>query len=222
MFSLYLVLGLHEGAPTAAVKAAYKRLRQRLNQLDRWQPASLGYVQAQQALLAIEQAYTTLIDANLKSRYDQEWKEHLKRGQDGEIQPKLGQLCVAAGIITLEQLEEAIEKQTMLDFPLGQILQQQRLISQTELDGLLLGQQLIRLPVESPYSLGQRLMALDLVTEDMVRIALIEQRTFGRPMEDLLVAHGWLDGEVLKALLERDDQPAEQPTVAQKKGERKV
>ncbi len=79
------------------------------------------------------------------------------------------------------------------------------MISQAELDGLLLGQQLISLPADLPHKIGQRLMALGLVTEDMIRIALIEQRTFSRNLEDLLVAHGWLDKEVMKILSEHSE-----------------
>ncbi len=207
MYSLYLVLGIAEGAADASVKAAYIRIRQSLEHSERWSPGSLGHVQAQQCLLAIEHAYSTLCDPVLKSGYEAEWKLHIKDAQQGDVQPKLGQLCVAAGIISMEQLEEAVESQTSMDLPLGQILQSQKLISQTELDGLLLGQQLIRLPMDAPHSIGQRLMALDLVTEDMIRVALIEQRTFIKPLEDMLVLHGWLDKEVLQVLLEQADNP---------------
>jgi len=199
--SLYLVLGLDDGASEDAVRAAYARIRSSLEDPSRWEEGSLGRIQAHQCLLSIEHAYATLTDPVLRSGYEADWKEYLKGAQKGEVQPKLGQLCVAAGIITIEQLEQAVESQTSMNVPLGQVLQQNKLISQTELDGLLLGQQLIRLPMDAPHSVGQRLMAIDLVTEDMVRVALIEQRTFDRPLEDLLVLHGWLDQEILKILL---------------------
>ena len=204
MYSLYTVLGLDEDASEDRIEATYKRLRDRLNP-SHFASGSLGRVQAEQCLLSIENAYRTLSNPTARAKYIEDWKRDFKESEEGEVQPKLGQLCVAAGIITLEELEKAVESQTSLDLPLGQILQEKQLISQAELDGLLLGQQLITLPADLPHKMGQRLMALGLVTEDMVRIALIEQRTFDRKLEDLLVAHGWLDAEVLKLL----NEPAE-------------
>jgi len=217
VYSLYLVLGLDEGASEDAVRAAYTRIRSSLEDPSRWQEGSLGRIQAHQCLLSIEHAFSTLTNPVLKSGYEAEWKNHIKGAQDGEIQPKLGQLCVAAGIITIEQLEDAIASQTSMNLPLGQVLQQNKLISQTELDGLLLGQQLIRLPIDSPHSIGQRLMAIDLVTEDMVRVALIEQRTFDRPLEDLLVLHGWLDKEILHILVGQNGTAATEESATERK-----
>ena len=201
MYSLYTVLGLSDSAPEAAISKAYKQLRSRLDP-ETFPADSLGRVQSAQCLLSIENAYRTLSNPTAKANYERDWKNSFKESLSGELQPKLGQLCVAAGIITLEELERAIESQTSLDLPLGQILQEKQLISQAELDGLLLGQQLISLPADLPHKVGQRLMAIGLVTEDMVRIALIEQRTFNKPLEELLIAHGWLDPEILKTLAE--------------------
>jgi hypothetical protein len=201
LYSLFTILGLEENAPEDKLEAAYRHLRQHLNPAN-FDSGSQGRLQAEQCLLSIENAYRTLANPTARQKYDQEWKSWLKAGANGEVHPKLGQLCVAAGIITLEELESAVEKQTSLDLPLGQILQETQLISQAELDGLLLGQQLISLPSDTPHKIGQRLMALGLVTEDMVRIALIEQRTFDRKLEDLLTAHGWLDAQVLRILCE--------------------
>jgi hypothetical protein len=192
---------LDEGASEAVIDASYRYFRLKLDP-ENFSSGSLGCLQAEQCLLSIENAYRTLSNPIAKQKYEQEWKQWLKAAATDEIQPKLGQLCVAAGIITLEDLEKAIESQTNLDLPLGQVLQERQLLSQAELDGLILGQQLISLPADMPHKIGQRLMALGLVTEDMIRIALIEQRTFNRKLEDLLVAHAWLDGEVLKILTE--------------------
>jgi len=208
VFSFYLILGVEENASDQAIEAAYRRLRSELV-LGRFEPESLGYIQCEQCLLSIENAHKTLTSPQLKSRYYEQWRGYLKEEAAGGAAPKLGQLCVASGMITLEELERAVETQTRMDLPLGQILQESKLISQAELDGLLLGQKLIQLPVGSPHSIGQRLMALGLVSEDMVRIALIEQRTFDRKLEDLLVSHGWLDQTVLAILIGNGRKPAE-------------
>lgn len=204
LYSLYTVLGLEDGAADAIVEAVYRNLRQKLNP-DNFPSGSLGRLQSEQCSLSIENAYRTLSNPIARQNYEKEWKHALKSAATGEIHPRLGQLCVAAGIISLEELEKAVESQVSLDLPLGQVLQERQLISQAELDGLLLGQQLISLPADLPHKIGQRLMALGLVTEDMIRIALIEQRTFNRNLEDLLVAHGWLDSEVMKVLSEHSE-----------------
>lgn len=208
MFSLYTILGLDENASTEEINAAYERLHARLN-LENFEPGSLGHTQAQQCLLSIENAFRTLTTPTARQKFAEEWKEAMKIAAEGAIHPKIGQLCVAAGIITLEDLERAVETQTSLNLPLGQILQESRLISQAELDGLLLGQQLITLPQDLPHKVGQRLMALGLVTEDMVRIALIELRTFDKKLEDLLIGHGWLDPSILTILTEAEVSAAE-------------
>jgi hypothetical protein len=197
--SLYTILGIPENSNRGEVDSAYRSLRLRLS-IDDYEPGSIGYVQCQQALLSIENAYNTLTDPVGLENYRADWRRQFHA--DDDIQPKLGQLCVAAGVITFEELERAVETQQRLDLPLGQILQEKRLITQAELDGLLLGQQLINLPPESPHSIGQRLMALGLVTEDMVRIVLIEQRTFDRRLGELLVAHGWVDKRLLETILQ--------------------
>jgi len=204
LYSLYTILGLEDNAPETAVEEAYRSLRQRLDS-RKFEQGSLADRQARQCLLSIENAFRTLTNQTARAKYLEEWQRSREQEFSGELQPKLGQLCVAAGMITLEDLEQAIETQAKLDLPIGQILQEQQLITQAELDGLLLGQQLISLPGDLPHKTGQRLIALGLVTEDMVRIALIEQRTFNRKLEDLLTAHGWLDPAILKILLEPAD-----------------
>lgn len=205
MYSLYTILGIEEGASEESVRSAYDELRQRLKPATHTDGATAS-LQAQQCLRAIEEAFETLTDPARRAAYETDWKQFLKVDAQGEIQPKLGQLCVAAGMISLDELEEAVESQTSLNLPLGQVLQEHKLISQAELDGLLIGQQLIRVPADSPHSVGQRMIALGLVTEDMVRIALIEERTFGKGIEDILIGHGWLEKDVVAALLKPVEQ----------------
>lgn len=201
MFSPYTVLGIDERASDEEVAASFHLLCERLS-AHQFEAGTLGHVQMQQCRLGIEEAFKTLSDPEAKAQFERQWAAYLEKLSTGESQPKLGQLCVASGMITLDDLQEAIKRQEQIDLPIGQILQQQKLISQAELDGLLIGQQLIRLPLDSPYSIGHRLLALGLVTEDMVRIALIERRTFDRELADILVEHGWLDRTILAILME--------------------
>ena len=139
MHSLYAILGLEENSSLSAVETRYQNLLVALD-LNRFSPDSLGYNQAQKCLQAMESAYKTLMDPQLKAAYEKEWKAAIEADSQGEVQPKLGQLCVAAGMITMEDLETAVRTQTTLNLPIGQILQEHKLISQAELDGLLMGQ----------------------------------------------------------------------------------
>jgi hypothetical protein len=205
MYSLYTVLGLEENAPQAAVTKAYTQLKNKLEPKN-FETGTLAGTQAALCLQAIEDAYQTLSDENKRKDYSEQWKNEF-RAETTELKPKLGQLCVASGMITLEDLEKAVESQQQLDLPLGQILQERNLITQAELDGLLLGQMLIHLPADAPHLIGQRLISLGLATEDMIRIALIEQRTFSRNLEDILVNHGWAAREVLEIVLEGQKKP---------------
>jgi len=188
----YAILGIEHGASQSDVDAAYQRL---INMFDEenFMARPQSWVQAQQVSLSVENAYQRICsDSALLS------KECADAGE--EVPPKLGQLLVAAGIITLEQLEETIAQQATLNLPLGEILKGSSLITQTELDSFLLNQRLIKLPPDSPYEIGQRLMGLGLITEDMLRIALIEERTSGRILTQVLLDRHWLDDEILDAL----------------------
>jgi hypothetical protein len=49
-------------------------------------------------------------------------------------------------------------------------------------------------------SLGQRLILLGLVTEDMIFVSQIQQKATGTTIGDLLVQHGWVEPEIQVAL----------------------
>jgi len=196
----YCILGIRTGASRADVDAAYRRLIDSLNE-ENFLDSPQEWVQAQQAFMAIENAYMRIVEGDL----DEEPVECRESdSHTASIPPKLGQMLVAAGVISLEQLDEAIESQRTVDLPLGEILKGSSLVTQMELDSFLLNQQQIKLPPDSPYLIGQRLIGLGLVTEDMVRIALVEQRTTGEPLGKILVGHGWLAADILTALLNAD------------------
>lgn len=92
---------------------------------------------------------------------------------------------------------EAIDKQTDIDLPLGQILQEKQLISQTELEGMLMGQKLYGAPNRPLSPKVKRLLALDLVSMDMVKIALIDQRSSMAELEELLCKRGWVEPAIV-------------------------
>lgn len=193
----YNVLGLRTGASRAEVDAAFERLIRLFNE-ENFMDTPQAWVQAHQAFMNLENAYKRIVEGDI----DQSFPECEEPASGPEaFHPKLGQMLVAAGLITLEQLEEAIAKQRTVDLKIGEILKGMSLVTQMELDSFLLNQSLIKLPVDSPYQVGQRLIGLGLVTDDMVRIGLVEQRTTGKHLGEILVDRGWLASDILEALL---------------------
>ncbi len=191
----YLLLGLTPSAGEDEVAQAYKNLKTSLDE-DDCLSSPQSWVQARQAVLTIEDAYKRILAGD-------ESDEPVKKVPDdleSLLPPKLGQLLVASGKITLEQLQDALREQVVLQIPLGEILKSASLVTQMELDSFLLSQRLITLPADTPHQIGQRLIGLGLVTEDMVRIALVEQRTSQKPLGRILVERGWLADEILQAL----------------------
>jgi DnaJ domain len=199
LISLYAVLGLDEAAPTNQIEAAYKRLLDALSP-DKFKPGA-ARTQSEKAQLAIDKAHATLIQPELRLLYEQQRAEYLKGEKQGDSRPRLGQLCVASGMISMDQLKDAVDTQVKTGMPLGEVLQEKQFISQAELDGLLLGQEMIDAPSAVTDPLGIRLVSLGLVSDDMVLIVQMENRSQGKTMEELFVRHGWVDAEVLKALM---------------------
>jgi hypothetical protein len=192
--SPYSVLGVEPGASRDEVDATYTHLVQVLDE-ENFMDTPQSWVQAQQAYMAIESAYKRITDGDVE--------EARAGGEDESLAPKLGQILVAEGLITLEELNDAIQRQKSEDdLPLGEILKQSSLVSQMELDKFLLNQRLIKLPADSPYQLGQRLIGLGIITEDMLRIALVDQRNSEKPLGQILVDRNWLAEDILAALLE--------------------
>lgn len=188
----YLLLGLTPAAGQDEVAQAYQNLKSSLDE-DDCLATPQSWVQARQAALSIEDAYKRILEGDAD--------DAPKKGNvEAWLPPKLGQLLVASGKITLEQLDEALKRQEVLQLPLGEILKSASLVTQMELDSFLLNQRLIKLPADTPHQIGQRLIGLGLVTEDMVRIALVEQRTSGKRLGEILVERGWLADEILDAL----------------------
>lgn len=207
----YCVLGLVLGASENEVKEAYERLTKTFNE-ERLLNTPQAWVQAQQAFMHIEDAYKRIMEGEPATV-----SASCQPAPESEnIHPKLGQMLVAAGLVTLEQLDEAIAKQRVVDLRIGEVLKGMNLVTQMELDSFLLNQRLITLPLGSPYHFGRRLIGLGVVTEDMVRIALVEQRTSRKSLGTVLCERNWLSKDILAALIESgaQDAPAESEQVA--------
>jgi hypothetical protein len=191
----YLLLGLTPAAGQDEVAQAFESLKSSLDE-DDCSATPQSWVQARQAFLSIEDAYKRILAGDEPDDAPKKASEDL----ESLLPPKLGQLLVASGKISLEQLQDALKQQEVLQIPLGEILKSESLVTQMELDSFLLSQRLITLPPDAPHQIGQRLIGLGLVTEDMVRIALVEQRTSEKPLGQILVERGWLADEIMDAL----------------------
>jgi len=197
MISLFSVLGLQENAALDDVEAAYKTLSAELK-APGIEPGTKAHEQANICLLAIEKAHSTLISSELRAKYTEQRSEYLKGEKRGDTRPRIGQLCVASGMISMEQLSEAVEAQIKSGMPLGEVLQEKRFISAAELDGLLLGQEIIDVPSAVTEPTAVRLISLGLLTEDMGLIAQMEHRSQAVPLSDVVVRHNWVDPKILK------------------------
>lgn len=202
----FLVLGIDENASDVEIDAAFNYLSKNLNPTN-FPAGSNAEQQAQRCLSKIVPAYQALRDpASREQARAAAVAERTKPFNADEFKPFLGHICVAAGIITLEDLDDAVAKQGDIDLPLGQILQEKALLSQTELDGLLMGQRLFGSPHRPPDPLTTRLLAVSAINKDMVKIVFIDQRTnFVSSIPELLLKRGWVADGILQIF-------AEQPT----------
>lgn len=206
MGNQFLILGIDESASVDQIDEAFKYLSSNLHPTT-FPAGSLAERQAEICWQRIVPAYKVLKDAESRAvAREQAIAAKARPFNSDEFKPFLGHICVAGGIITLDDLLEAIDKQSDIDLPLGQILQEKQLLSQTELDGLLMGQRLFGAPNRPLDAITQRLLALGLASKDMVKIVLIDQRTaYGTTLPDLLVKRGWVAERILEVL---SDQPA--------------
>ena len=191
MTNHFHVLRLNEAAEKSNIDQTTLRLTERLSQPFKSAKAS---DQALVALKAVRTAHEHLTSDSAIAQHSSGGRKQFNS------RLRLGQLCLASGMISLEQLEEAVQEQQNCNRQLGEILLDKQSISQEELDGLLIGQELIAPDEEVTDSLALQLLALGLVAEDLMIIALLEQRFDSGSIGDTLVRRGWIEEEILAAL----------------------
>lgn len=203
MISLYTVFGLEENSPESELDDAYAVMKARLNSLLNTiaENEPITEFQAKKVLRSLENAYSTLKNPDLKRIY-QGQRDSFDEKEITDTHPRLGQLCVTSGIITMDQLKEAVDAQVKSGMALGEVLQDMQFITQAELDGLLLGQQMIDAPSGVSDPIAERLVALNLISEDMALIAQIEGKSTGRSLKEIMRRHAWIDSAVLDAVLQ--------------------
>jgi hypothetical protein len=188
----YLILGLDSSSSVEKAQAAYYQLAPALT------PSSFesGSRAAEQATMALKTCKNAL-DA-ITSGSTEKINRNIGEGLSARL--RLGQLCLASHMITLEQLQEAVAAQAKSDKQLGEILQDMQFISQEELDGLLIGQDLIVGDEEVKDPQALRLLAMGLISEELAVLGLLEARLSGESFTTVLDRRGWLCGEVSRAI----------------------
>lgn len=190
--SPFAILGVDENAPIADAEAAFDRLTSSLNELK---DDEVNGDSARKALAKISAAISQIKNSSPR----------LSTGSGTESEhsfthPRLGQICVASGLISMDQLSEAVEEQIATGMPLGEVLQDKQFLSPIQLEGLLLGQEMIDIPSQCTDPDGRRLVALDVVSEDMVLIAQMEQKSLNQSIIALLERRGWVNERLTHAL----------------------
>lgn len=199
MINHYLVLGIEPDANDLDIEKAFVRLRQSLTGQD-FERESKHWSQAKACLNAFENAYAILSNSEKREDFDKAFKSQAEALVEGSQKPRLGQLCVASGILTVEQLERCVEDQLETGLPLGEVMENNGLISGAELEGILLGQDLIDLEDISSLPLARRILALDLVSEDMLLIAHMETKAQGVSLVKALVRRDWISEQLMEIL----------------------
>ncbi len=205
--NIYLLLGVEEGASLAEIKRAYARLMGSLDSELRATKERRPEIEA--AVERLSEAYEGLKDPSVRQTYESWSNENSwtdsepskpPTAPEDYCRPKLGQLLVASGLLTLEELDAALEIQRNTHhthIPIGELLVGAGYLTPEQLDYYLQVQHLTRLPSDHPERWGQRLIELGLVGEDQLKVALIEQKTTGCTLRQALINRGWLTTELL-------------------------
>jgi hypothetical protein len=198
--NIYLLLGVPENAPWPEVCRAYSRLMESLNSDDSSFESELrNRMEEARARLSITYEYSK--QPEVRQCLEQ---SNLEMGNTtvstAYCRPKIGQMLVASGLLTLQELDAVLEIQRNTKtehIPLGELMVAAGYITQAQLDYYLRMQKLFKLPSDHPERWGQRLIELGLVTEDQLKVALIEQQTTGCTLREALICRGYLTPEML-------------------------
>lgn len=118
---------------------------------------------------------------------------------------RIGDVLLNKGLITHEQLEEAIKISQSESKFLGEILVSRQLISSNDLKDVLEEQQKNAVKIASEYSskkrLGEMLIEKGLISDSQLSKALQEAKSFGIPIGSMLVKMGLISIEQLKETL---------------------
>jgi len=188
----FQILGIAPGSDVKTADKSFAELSQKLLGSN-FEPGSRSYEQAAIALEACQKARLAIAEGK-----DQKNADSVGEGLSARL--RLGQLCLASHMITLDQLQEAVAAQAKSDKQLGEILQDLQFISQEELDGLLIGQDLIVGDEEVKDPQALRLLAMGLISEELAVLGLLETRLTDESFIQVLNRRGWLSKDLTAAI----------------------
>jgi hypothetical protein len=200
--NIYLLLGIDEEASWLEVANAFLATLRRLYSLE----AITDKEMDERLEIARERLWNSFSESKrpevrqLYSEGQIKAAHELVENSEAFCRPKLGQLLVANGVLSLNELDAFLEiqKNTKTSHvPLGQLLMAAGYLSESQLEYYLQQQQLLRLPADHPQRWGQRLVELGLVNEDQLKVALIEQKTTGCTLRQAIINRGWLSADIL-------------------------
>ncbi|MEN9262243.1 MAG: hypothetical protein Q6L60_14905 [Thermostichus sp. HHBFW_bins_43] len=116
----------------------------------------------------------------------------------------LGQQLLRAGLLTKAQLAQALREQQQTHLRIGEFCLEKQWVSP---------QQLYQFTSSQSLCLGEILVARGYIEFDQLRIALAQQRRYGRKLGEILVWKGWIQPTVLEQILTEQEQLRRMPEV---------
>lgn len=194
--NIHILLGLETEASWDKVSEAYKKVMDSLDGQD-FEDDDQLMEKVSTVRERLVQSYAHMNKPEIRQHY-QQYVEEISH--EAYCRPKLGELLVAFGLLDIEELDAALEIQRNTNHahvPLGELLVATGYLNHQQLNYYLRMQCLFKLPPDHPERWGQRLVELGLVTEDQLKVALIEQKTTNCSLREALINRGWLTAEVL-------------------------
>ncbi len=122
---------------------------------------------------------------------------------DVESELELGRQLVKLGLLSDKQLDQALQEQQTTRLKLGELCLEHGWISPLDFYSL---------TPSSNLALGEILVLLGYLEFDQLRVALSQQRRFGRRLGEVLVWKGWLQPEDLEDALKIQTQIQQHPS----------
>ncbi len=199
--NIFLLLGLPDGSPVSEVKEAYTKFMSKLCQNEE----QLVELELDLVKEARERLSLSWNHHNQSSPSEFELSAPQPESEtEAEFatfcRPKLGQILISAGLLTLAELDAILEIQSNTrneQIHIGDLMVAAGYITEQQKDYYLRMQVLLKLPSDHPHRWGQRLLELGLVDDDQLKVALIEQQTTGCSLREALINRGWLTPELL-------------------------
>lgn len=188
-FNLHIITGLAPNAKLDELKWASRELRKTLRNTRVPSIGPLGE-RMKTALAKMDEVIEGVNDPEVVKGY----------AQLAEIGPRLGNLLVASGVVTFDELEAALEAQqdkSLGHMAIGKILVSWCYLSQEQLDYFIELQDVLKLPFEHPKRALWRLSTIGLISREEAQSVDADQLESYEDLCRLLVEKRWLPPAVM-------------------------